>query len=595
MLDELDIRDFVIAEHLRLHFAPGFNAITGETGAGKSLIIDALGILLGDRPGSDIVRGGAQAARIEATFLLNSDRLNSDTPNTDDADLQEILAESGLELDEDGVLIVSREIPANGRSSARINGRAVVQSTLAAIGSRLVDIHSQTEHLAILRPAEHVNYLDRYAGTLAVRAALAETATELRRVRAEIERLRQDERERTRRQDRLSYELQEIESADLRPDEEDELRRERDRLANAEQLTQLAAQAHAALEGDGEVPGATDTLGQASALLSQLVRLDGGLAAEAAQLEALQSQVAELSRTLRAYSEEVEYNPERLQQIEDRLALLSGLKRKYGATVEEVIGYAVEASRELEELNTSEERLASLETQERALAERLASSATALSSRRRTAAARLSAAVERELADLGMAGSRFAVRFDLREDAAGISVTLAAETVGAVPADGNGATARMVAFDRTGVDRVEFLVALNPGEPLRPLARVASGGETSRLMLALKTILGEADSVPTLVFDEVDAGVGGRSGHVVGAKLDGLAAHHQVICITHLAQIASMAQHHLAIAKQVEGERTSVVAHELRGAERLEEVAAMLGGVTSATRASARELLGEKA
>lgn len=584
MLEELDIRDFAIAEHLQLRFDRGFTAITGETGAGKSIIIDALDVLLGGRPDAQMVRTGARAARIEGIFSINGE----------DEELQAALAEAGIQPEE-GLLIVSRELPASGRSSARVNGRAVVQSALATLGSRLVDIHSQTEHLTILRPSEHIHYLDRYAGAVGSRARLAETVVEVRRLRAEIERLGENARERTRTQERLSYEIQEIDAAQVGAEEEDELRRERSRLTNAEQLAQLAGAAYAAIEGEGRAPGVADALGDAAGLLTQLAQLDGSLSAEAAQLEALQSQAAELARTLRSYREEIEFNPERLEQIEERLATLSSLKRKFGSTIAEVHAYAQAAARQLEELNTSEERLSELSALETAALERLASAANTLSHERREAAQRLSAAVERQLADLGLARGRFAVRFELRADPSGILVGLPpAETIAAAPAllpKEAPTEPRASAFDRTGVDRVEFLVSLNPGEPPRPLVRVASGGETSRLMLALKTILGAADAVPTLVFDEVDVGVGGRSGRIVGNKLAALAEHHQVICITHLPQIASLASRHLTIAKDVHGERTSVIAQELSGDARIEEVAAMLGGSTAATRASARELL----
>jgi DNA repair protein RecN (Recombination protein N) len=583
MLEELDIRDFVIADDLHLRLAPGFNAITGETGAGKSLVIDALGILLGDRPSSDLVRAGAEAARIEASFAI---------PNAEES-LGELLVENGLAA-EDGVLLISREIPVSGRSSARINGRAVVQSTLLAIGEKLVDIHSQNEHLAILRPAEHVHYLDRFAGTVRDRVMLGESAVELRRLRADIEKSQVDERERARRQERLAYEISEIEEAGASREEEDELRRERARLANAEQLTQLVAQVHAALEGDGDRIGATETLGRAATLLAQLAQLDEDMRAAATQMEALQSQAADLSRDLRAYGDEVEYRPERLTEVEERLSQLAGLKRKYGATLTDVAAYAEQAARELDQLNAGEERLADFEARAAALAFRVGDQSVALGEARRNAAARLSAAVERELAELGLAGGRFAVQFDLRPDPGGIAVRLDEELVTTERGSHPAPSERSVAVDRTGADRVEFLVSLNIGEPPRPLARVASGGETARLMLALKTILGAADAVPTLVFDEVDSGVGGRSGRIVGAKLAGLAAHHQVICITHLAQIASMAEHHIAIQKSVDHGRTRVLARELRGEERLDELAAMLGGMSAATRASATELLGRE-
>jgi DNA repair protein RecN (Recombination protein N) len=469
-----------------------------------------------------------------------------------------------------------------------------VQSTLSSVGSRLVDIHSQTDHLAILRPAAHVNYLDRYAGTAGERAELAAAVAEWRDLTSELERLHQDARERLRRQERLAYETQEIEAARLDPREEDVLRADRRRLANAEQLSQLAAEAYVALEGDGEAVGAADSVGQAADLVAQLARLDESLSEEASQLGGLQSQLTELSRTIRAYAEQVEFSPERLQEIELRLELLSGLKRKYGASVEEVIAYGSEAARELEALMGSEERIDALTERQAELARALGEQASELSSRRRRAAERLSLQVEQQLSDLGLGGGRFGVRFELRPEAQGIPVNLKPATITSDPdARPQDEGQVPVAIDRTGVDRVEFVVSLNPGEPLRPLARIASGGEISRLMLALKTILGDADDVPTLVFDEVDVGVGGRSGGIVGDKLAALAKHHQVICVTHLPQIAALAQCHLAIEKQIEEGQTRVLARQLNGEERVLEVAAMLGGVTSANRASAQELLGD--
>jgi DNA repair protein RecN (Recombination protein N) len=582
MLDELDIRDFVLAEHLNVHFHPGFTAITGETGAGKSLIVDALSSLLGERPAADIVRTGAQVARIEGTFLLDGA----------DGDLRELLSSCGIELDED-VLIVSRELPRLGRASTRMNGRAVVQSTVAAVAARLLDIHSQTEHLAILRPAEHINYLDRYAGTLARRAALAADVQELRRVRIELQHLHEDARERARRQERLEFEVVEIRSAQIRQGEEDDLRRERRRLANAEQIAQLANQAYEALEGGGDGPGVTEALGEATSLLGQLSRLDESLAGTAAELEDLQSQASAISRALRAHSEQIEYNPELLQQIDDRLMLLSSLRRKYGATLEEVSAYAETAAAELEAIETSEERINRLAREESDVLLRLGQAATALSARRRAAAQEFSQAVDAQLADLGLVGGRFGVSFVVREDANGIETDLGSSAVisGEGPSPSSPLTS--VAVDRNGIDRIEFLISLNPGEPLRPLAQIASGGETARLMLALKTVLGAADAVQTLVFDEIDTGVGARSGRVVGEKLATLAEHHQVICVTHLPQIASMAKRHLAITKHVNAAQTTVSALELHGEERLEEVAAMFGGITPATRASARELLSD--
>lgn len=583
MLEEIDIRNLAVTEHVRVRLAPGFNAITGETGAGKSIIVDALGLLLGGRADPDIVRAGAASARVEGVFRLDGEP---------DEALTDTLAEAGIEP-EDGLLVVSREVPRQGRSVARVNGRAAVQSVLAALGRRLVDIHGQADQLSILRPAEHLGFLDRYAGIDTERNAVAALVTEVRGVRAEIRRLTEDDRERARRQDRLAYEAQEIADAGLRPGEEDELREERKLLANAEDLARLSEAAHAALTGGGRAASAVDALGAAAENLAQLARLDERMAETAALAEALQSQAYDLARELREYREGVEYNPRRLEQIEERLGLLAALKRKYGATVEEVIAYGERARAELGELETSEERIERLRAQDAVLVARLGVAVTALACARREAAVRLAAAVRGEIADLRLSGGRFAVRVERREDPEGVPAALPLEEILGDDADclGSPVTAAPLAFDRTGVDRVEFYVSLNPGEPLRPLAKVASGGETARLMLALKTILGAADAVPTLVFDEVDVGIGGRSGQVVGEKLASLGVHHQVLCITHLPQVAARAARHLAVVKRVEGDRTYTDVRELTGEERRRELAAMLGGATEAHLAAAGEML----
>ncbi len=579
MLEELDIRNVAVAEHVRMRFTPGFNAITGETGAGKSIIIDALGLLLGARADSDTVRAGAVAARVEGIFRLE--------PELQEA-LAETLAEAGI-APEDGTLIVAREVPRQGRSVARINGRAVVQQTLATIGRQLVDIHGQTDYLSLLRPGEHAGFLDRFGGLAAERGAFGALAGELRDVRTAIRRIVDDERERARRQDRLAYEVQEIDDAQLRAGEEVELRAERQLLASAEDLARLSDSAYTALTGGARAASAVDALGVAAEHLAHLARLDERLAETATLAEALQSQVYDLARELRAYREGVEHNPRRLGQIEERLTLLAGLKRKYGATVEDIIAYGERARAGLDDLLTGEERLQRLRDRERVLIDQAGAAAERLSGRRRAAAEQLARAVQGEMADLRLVGGRFAVVLERRTDDDGLPVMLSErEETGAAPP----MTAPLRAtFDRSGVDRVEFYVTLNPGEPLRPLAKVASGGETARLMLALKTVLGSSDSVPTLVFDEVDAGLGARSGTVVGEKLAGLSAHHQVLCITHLAQVAARAEHHLVVAKQVADGRTFTAVHEARGTARARELAAMLGGETPAHLAAAAELL----
>jgi len=581
MLEELDIRNVAVAEHVHLTLGEGFIALTGETGAGKSIVIDALAMLLGGPADPTAVRAGADRARIEAVFRL---------PETPDDPTREALDEAGIEP-EDGVLIISREIPAQGRSVARINGRAVVQASLRTIGARLVDIHGQEDQQSIFRTAEHLGYLDRYGRHAELRAEVAALATELRSLRSELRHLTEDERERARLQDRLRYELEEISAADLRADEEEALRDERQLLANTEELGRLAEAAHAALSESDAGTAAVDALGLAADNLAQIARLDQRRQDLAQQAEALQSQAMDLARDLRAYQDEIEADPDRLEQIEERLTLITSLKRKYGQSIDEVLAYAERAAAELGTLDTSEERAERLTTEIAAAAERLGSAAQRLSEARRVAAVNLSGEVEREVAGLGLRGGRFAVHIERPAAEEGVISGLPVEEL--LGPDGGDAHAepRTVAFDRTGIDRVEFYVSLNPGEPLRPLTRVASGGESARLMLALKTILGVADSIPTLVFDEVDVGIGGRSGQVVGEKLAALGTHHQVLCITHLPQVAARARRHLAVTKHVDGERTFTEIEELDRTARLHELAAMLGGVTEPNLRSAEAML----
>jgi DNA repair protein RecN (Recombination protein N) len=585
VLLELDIRGFAVAEHVRVAFAPGLNVITGETGAGKSIIVGALGMLLGGRADATDVRAGSESARVEGIFQIRAESIGDELANA--------LSEAGVEI-EDDTLIVSRDLWISGRArtTARINGRAVLQSALAALGRRLVDIHSQTDHVALLQPAEHIRYLDRFAGTDAERAAFAASAHRLREVRGQLARLLSDDRERARRQDRLRHECDEIEAARILPDEEDDLRVERQLLENSEQLVTLSEAAYAALQGDVRATGAVDALGQAAASVQTLSEFDPRLSELAATAAALQDQAADLGREIRSYRENVEYNPGRLEAIEDRLSLLMTLKRKYGATIPEVIAYGESAAAELAELAGGEEQRDRLRDEESVLVAQLGQMAAALGSKREAAAARLVELLDAQFADLKMSAARFAVSFTRRPSPEGIPASLTQETVIGDPSPFPKPVADShFQSDASGVDRIEFLVTLNPGEPLRPLARVASGGETSRLMLALKTVLGDADAVPVLVFDEIEAGLGGRSGAIVGEKLARLSEHHQVICVSHLPQIAARADRHLTVTKRVDAGRTGVEIRELRPEERVQELAAMLGSVTESTLASARELL----
>ncbi len=596
MLTELHIRDFAIIDELRLSFSPGFVALTGETGAGKSIIIDAVSLVLGGRADPTFVRAGAEQALVEAVFRLDP---------AHQAAIHPILEREGLEGDEPDLLVLSREVRAEGRSICRVNGRAVTLALLREVAEGLVDIHGQSEHLSLLRVREHIHMLDRFAGLEDLRARVADLVAQVRAVRRERAGLEQDEQERARRIDLLQYQIAEIEAADLRPGEEEELAEERVRLANAEQLTLLLAEALRALdEGGEEGRPATDQVGRLLRALEGLARIDATLAPHLQEAEEILYRLQDLAEGLREYQRRVEFNPRRLAEVEERLDLIRRLKRKYGATVAEVLLYARRAAAELETITHSEERIAELQEQEKRLLEELAGAALELSARRREAARHLARGIEAELQDLRMSGARFAVDFRWTEDPEGVPVTPeAVAAAGMSPAEvPNVSLPARLAFDLTGIDRVEFLVSPNPGEPLKPLTRIASGGETSRLMLALKAVLARVDETPTLIFDEIDQGIGGRVGATVGEKLWRLTVAsanggvaHQVLCVTHLPQLAGFGDAHLRVEKvPLEGRTVTRVA-VLEGPARIEELAQMLGASGESAYRSAEEILEEAA
>ena len=565
MLAELHVNNFAIIDDLHLVFHPGFNVLTGETGAGKSIIIDAIELLLGGKSSQDMVRAGARSARVEGIFELEGEAWDR---------VRAWLQTHALE-DEDGIVILAREVRKGGRSVARINGRAVAQTLLAELGDMLVDIHGQGQHLSLLKPRTHLFLLDEFAALKKEREEVARLVNELRQVRAELTRLRQNAREIARRVDLLSYQVEEIEAAELTPGEEEVLQIELQRLANAESLMAETSALNALLtEGETATPAALDVLGQAMIHLEKLTRLDPSLAPLLTQIEALFDGLSDLAREVAEYATTLEFDPGRLSEVEDRLALIHQLKRKYGDTIEEILAYGEQARAELALLADSETRTEELEAREASLLHAIGQQAAALSQARQAAAQTLAQQVEGELADLRMGTTRFHVEVRQRADPEGCFVG-----------------EQRLAFDATGIDQVTFLVATNPGEPLRPLAKVASGGETARLMLALKHVLSQADATPTLIFDEIDQGIGGRVGAVVGRKMRELARTHQVLCVTHLPQIAAFADQHLQVTKSQQAERTISQLRVLQGEARVKELAAMLGADSDAGRQSARELL----
>jgi len=566
MLSELRIQNFAIIDRLELEFGPGLVILTGETGAGKSIIMDALDMLLGGRADAAAVRAEAELARIEGTFRLAG-------PEREAA--HEILKREDL-LDDPDFVTLTREVRREGRSVGRVNGRTVNLTLLKELGETLVDIHGQSEHLSLLNVHAHLGLLDRYASVESLLAAYRKAYQQLTGLRKELGELRAVQADAERRTEMLTFQAEEIEAAKLKPGEEENLRQERDRLANAESLAGLAQSALNVLdEGTPDSPAGSDLVGQAVQSLGKLAEIDASQAGLAEQSVALEDGLAELARSLRNYLEVIEFNPKRLEEVEERLDLIHRLNRKYGGSLEAVLAFAVEARRQLETITTASARIAELEAAESEALAKLAEQALRLSEKRKEAAERMSKAVEVELDDLRMASARFAVDFQVRPDPQGVPLP-----------DGTRA-----AFDGGGLDRVEFLVAPNPGEGLKPLARIASGGETSRLMLALKNVLARADQVPTLIFDEIDQGIGGRVGGTVGEKLWSLGRAHQVMVITHLPQLAAFGDQHFQVQKVLEDGRTLTRVTGLTGEPRTLELAQMLGDMTEGTLRSAHDLL----
>ncbi len=568
MLVELSITNLAIIEHTRIRFEEGLNAITGETGAGKSILLDALGAVLGARVSSDLVRTGARSALVEGQFEL---------PPTGFEIVLEMLEEYGIEHDPTEPLILNREIQSSGRSTARINGRLVSAGQLNAIGSMLVDIHGQSDHLSILNPDEQRRILDRYAGLESLRYEVGQAVSDWRSARRELEALNSGSREREQRRDLLKFQLTEIDEIAPQPDEDVQLSRERDVLINADSLRLGALGAVDALTSEVNEYDAIAQLRQVERNLMDAASLDPGAQPLAERATELLVLAEDLARDTRDYAEAIEGDPQRLALVDDRLNNLQLLKRKYGTTLVDVIAYREQVSAELEELEDDRydptvlaERLQETESRARELA-------LSLSSARVMAAKQLAVATMQSIADLHMGNAEVEIHVESLDDSHGMLL-------------GDG---RLVRVDATGIDTVTFLIAPNIGESLKPLGRIASGGETARIMLAIKSILSDVDETPTLVFDEIDVGVGGRSGQVVGEKLWSLTDRHQVIVISHLAQIAAFADKHFRIAKLETDGRIISEVEELDPPTREQELAAMLDGIpaTPESLANARVML----
>jgi DNA repair protein RecN (Recombination protein N) len=567
MLLELHIENFAIIPYLELKFGQGLVIFTGETGAGKSIILDALELVIGGKSDTTNVRAGSDHANLQAVFRI---------PSTNREAIHAILQREDL-FDDPNYLQVERDVRLEGRSTARVNGHSVSIGLLRELGANFIDIHGQSEHLSLLDIRQHLGLLDRFSDTADTRARYSAIYHELMDVRKELAGLMKSEREIAQRVDLLNYQIKEIEAARLTSNEEEEaLHNERTRLANAEGLAASINEALSLLDGSSpDAPAITELMGKLLQSLQELTRLDASKNTFLEMADNSATNLAELSRDLAEYRDQVEFNPRRLEEVEGRLELIQSLKRKYGGEIGAVLVYLNKAKSELDGITHAEERVIELEQRSTILMNALAEVNQELTNRRKSTAATLSQAIDKELDDLRMAGARFKVDFKYIENSEGIPLE----------------DSRKVAFDATGSDKVEFLVAPNPGEGLKSLVKIASGGETSRLMLALKNVLAQADSIPTLVFDEIDQGIGGRVGMTVGQKLWNLARQHQVFCVTHLPQLAAYGDQHFKVLKSVEAGRTSTSVEILEGEMRRRELAQMLGGVSQGTLQSADEIL----
>ena len=566
MLTELHIQNFAIIDKLDLRFDSGLIILTGETGAGKSIILDAVVMLIGGKADTTFVRTDSDAAFVEAVFHLTGPEKEA---------VHFVLNREEL-MDDPNYVVLMREVRKEGRSVARINGRTVNVGLLKELGALLIDIHGQAEHLSLLDPRAHLGLLDRYAEVVQPLGDYRQTYHSILNLRRELADLRKAQSDSDRRIEMLTYQSEEIESARLKVGEDEELRKERDRLANAESLAENAQEALAILdEGSPETPAATDLIGQAAQALATLAKIDAGQVELSNQAEILLETISDVVHTLRDYLEEIEFNPKRLDAVEERLDLIHSLNRKYGGSIPTVLVYGADARKQLETITGAADRINELEMREANLLEKLAKKGMTLSEKRKSAAVKMSKGIEAELNDLKMQSARFNVDFQTKPDVNGAPTQSGAR----------------IAFDQNGFDRVEFLIAPNPGEGLKPLAKIASGGETSRLMLGLKNILAKADEVPSLIFDEIDQGIGGRVGMVVGHKLWNLSRTHQVFCVTHLPQLAVFGDQHYQVQKLVDNGRTLTKVDKLEGEPRLLELSQMLGEVGEGTLRSAHELL----
>ena len=562
MLKELRIKNFAIIDNLNVEFASGFTALTGETGAGKSIIIDALNLILGGRADSNFIRTGESSATVESLFKVT----NSETLG--------IFLELGINVN-DGEVVIRRTISSSGKNRCLINDCTVTVGVLARLGNRLVDIHGQHDHQALLNPEIHVDLLDLYGKTMDERNEFSKKYYKYLEDLKKIEDLRSKESDRMQREDLLHFQIKEIDTANLSTDEESLLKSEKNKLQHSEKIHGTVKLVLSLIsEKEGAI---LDELGVVKRELESLPLLDPELGKQAERAQSAFCEIEELTEELRDYAHKIEFNPSRLEEIEDRLSEINGLKRKYGGDIALILDHREKISNELDTLSCFQETMEKIQKDIKLHKTTLSKHSVILAEKREKTASMLKKNVEKELCDLGMKDVRLEVQFNYGGD------------------DDNFIRFRnqKVKLNSTGLGTIEFLFSPNLGEDLKPLVKIASGGELSRLMLALKSNLNKQDTIPVMVFDEVDAGIGGKIAEVVGDKLKKIAAEKQVFCITHLPQIAGKAVSHFVVFKTVKEKRTYSSIRELSKQERVEEIARMSGGkkITETTLSHAREMI----
>ncbi|HEY6802141.1 MAG TPA: DNA repair protein RecN [Pyrinomonadaceae bacterium] len=565
MLQLLNISNIALIDELKVEFDNGLNLLTGETGSGKSIIVDALGVLIGGRFSNELLKSGTDRGYIEGLFVVKNNEL-----------LEQILTDAGLllESDEEFELIIRREISATGRNKIFINNQLATQTVLRELREFLVDIHGQGDQQTLFDTDTHLELLDSFAGNSALRHEVADAYTRFNELHHELESLNRDEAEKFQLADTLNYQIEELERSQLTLGEDEELDEEKRRLGNVEKITSLCQSSYARIYEDDE--SALARLRQATGELTELAGFEPRFGEYLEGLESARALLEDLSFSLRDYADKLEFSPSRLAEIEDRLAELSRLKRKYGGSIETALEHLARSQDRLRQIETSDEREKALQASLQGALDSYLSLAGKLHKERLRAAKKFEQAVEKGIKELAMENARFQVQVTDRNEGAELESSDKLKHVG-----------------QKGTDSVEFYFSANPGEELKPLAKVASGGEASRLMLVLKTVANAAEFPRTIVFDEIDTGIGGRVSEAVGVKLRKLAQTNQVLCVTHQAQIARFANNHLTVQKDVLKKRTQVSVARLDRNGRVEEIARMLTGaeITESARKHARELL----